>query len=136
VSEPLTDEELDAIDERLSRAPITNLGGPDSEGRYPFADPIAGDVQRLVAEVRRLRKEDNALRIEQGKNAGKLQEYIAMWKQLSSDEWLERAAEEIGKAISAFPIDGGDGAEVEIEADGQVGPAAVLAILRKYRDGA
>jgi hypothetical protein len=55
VMETLTDQDLVAIEDRLSRAPITNISGPDERGWYPFADPLHADAQRLLAEVRALR---------------------------------------------------------------------------------
>lgn len=117
--EPLTDEELQAIEHRLSTATITNAGGPDAEGRYPFADPIAGHAQRLVAEVRRLR----ALHYDEvlddiGKLREAVRDAVEVARRLRSDEWLRAAAEEI-----------------EREEGGRGRGDYYMAILRKHRDG-
>jgi len=66
--EPLTDEELDAVAARAKEHRGELIDGSSSEGGPRWIDnPLAQDVVRLVAEVRRLR----------------------------SDEWLERAVKEI-----------------------------------------
>lgn len=54
--EPLTEEELAAIEQRLrNERTILVDGSSDQGGPYSFANPLAADQARLVAEVRRLR---------------------------------------------------------------------------------
>jgi len=110
MSEPLTDEELNSWALLVERSKVASDGRDIREWFFK-------GIPRLVAEVRHLRDE------------WELQERTiatlgADCKHLRSDEWLQKAAEEIKSHRWTSPLDGDDK------------PLDVLAILRKHRDGA
>jgi hypothetical protein len=87
---PLTPEELDDLEALGARY------DPGTMATEPWSQDLGKAVQRLVAEIRRLREESG------------------------TDEWLERAVNEYGRAM---------GWQFEAPRD------ELLAILRKHRGG-